>query len=621
MAAMLHAIAHRGPDDEGVWEEGGVCLGHRRLSIIETSQAGHQPMVSACGRYVITVNGEIYNYRTLREDLEAVEAIAWRGHSDIEALLETIARFGVEEGLRRAKGMFALGLWDRQTRTAYLARDRFGEKPLYYRASASELAFASELRCLERLPGASLDLSPDALTAFVRFGYVPAPLSIYADVKKLAPGMLLTWRSGATPSTAPYWRLDEIVRAGQADRFQDVDEAAEALDGCLREVIARQMIADVPLGVFLSGGVDSTLVAAIMQSLSSGPIRTFTLGFDSPEFDEAEHAAAVARHIGARHTEHRVTAADAQTVAPMLGSMFDEPFADSSQIPTYMISRMARPEVKVCLTGDGGDEMFGGYVRYPGVARLWNAMRRIPARRSLASVLETLPLPTVAFALRTLGPLARKYASRGELGPSIRRAAGWLRSTSRTDLLESTMTIWSDPGILLAPSGVETSLWRPQTPYFDNEYEPMFWRDTVDYLPGDILTKVDRAAMANSLETRAPLLDPDLAALVWRIPPTMKVCGETTKWITRRLLAKYVPTTLTDRPKVGFTVPLHEWLTGGLRSWAQDLLDPDVIRRQGVFNAGAVDAAWQGLQRGDSGLSGRVWAVLMLQAWLAARGR
>jgi asparagine synthase (glutamine-hydrolysing) len=265
--------------------------------------------------------------------------------------------------------------------------------------------------------------------------------------------------------------------------------------------------------------------------------------------------------------------------------------------------------------------MLGGYVRYPGVARMWNAMRRVPARHSLAWALETMPLPVVEFALGALGPLARIYASRGELGPSIRRAAGWLRSNSRAELFEATMTVWSDPGILLGPSGAQTSLWRPQSPSFDNGYEPMFWRDAVDYLPGDILTKVDRAAMANSLETRVPFLDPDLAALAWRIPPSMKICGETTKWITRQVLARYVPAALTERPKVGFTVPLHEWLTGGLRSWALNLLDPDVIRRQGVLDPGAVERAWQGLQRGDSALSGRVWAVLMFQAWLAERGR
>ncbi|HXU99447.1 MAG TPA: asparagine synthase (glutamine-hydrolyzing) [Caulobacteraceae bacterium] len=619
MARMLDSIRHRGPDDEGVWEEDGACLGQRRLAIIDTSQAGHQPMESACGRYVLTMNGEIYNYRLLRAELEAGGAIAWRGHSDTEVLLETIARHGVAEALAGAKGMFALGLWDRRTRTAWLARDRMGEKPLYYSTVGGRLAFASELRALETLPGLPLDLSSAALGAYFRYGYVPAPLSIYSSANKLAPGSLLTWREGEQPRVAPYWRLADVVRAGQADRLHQPAEAVAALDRLLRDVVERQMIADVPLGVFLSGGIDSSLVAAIMQSLRGEPIRTFTLGFDSSEFNEAEHAAAVARHIGSRHTEHIVTAADAQAIAPRLGQIYDEPFADSSQIPTYLISRMACSEVKVCLTGDGGDEMFGGYVRYPGVRRLWNAMRLLPARGWFADRLEAMPLERSERSLAWLGPLARRYASRGALGPSLRRGAGWLRADSREALFEATMSYWPSPEALLADAPVAT--WRPEPPAFDSDIEPMLWRDTVDYLPGDILAKVDRAAMANSLETRAPLLDPDVAALAWRLVPSLKVRGHATKWIVRQLLDRYVPSALTERPKVGFTVPLHEWLTGSLRGWARELLDPVAIVRQGVLNGEAVEAAWRGLESGDSGEGPRVWSVLMFQAWQAARGR
>jgi asparagine synthase (glutamine-hydrolysing) len=621
MPRMLDALRRRGPDDEGVWRDDGVCLGHRRLSIIDTSQAGHQPMLSACGRYAIVVNGEIYNFRQLRAELDACGNIAWRGHSDIEVLVETIARFGLEPALRRAKGMFAFGLWDRQARTLHLARDRLGEKPLYFAQLGTGLAFASELTALEQLPGLSSDLSPDALAAFFRFGYVPAPMSIYSAAHKLEPGALLTWREGEPPSQSYYWQVADAVRAGRGERLTDCEDALERLDQTLREVVARQMISDVPLGAFLSGGIDSSLVTAIMQSQSPTPIRTFTLGFDSAEFDEAEHARAVARHIGTDHTEHRVTVADAQAVAPMLGTIYDEPFADSSQIPTFMISRMARRDVTVCLTGDGGDEMFGGYVRYPGVIRLWNAMARIPAKGVAASALQALPLPFVDRAAGWLGPLARQYAAKGAVGPSLRKAARWLRAPSREALFESTMTLWPQPHALLGGSSDGGSAWRPEAPEFDNEIEPMLWRDTVDYLPGDILCKVDRAAMANSLETRVPFLDVDVVDLAWRAPPSMKVRGQETKLLLRKLLSRYVPPELTERPKVGFTVPLHEWLTGGLRAWAGDLLAPSRLRRQGVLAPAPVEAAWRALAAGDSSLAPQLWSVLMFQTWMEARGR
>ncbi|HEY1448177.1 MAG TPA: asparagine synthase (glutamine-hydrolyzing) [Caulobacteraceae bacterium] len=621
MPHMLEALRRRGPDDEGVWHDDGVCLGHRRLSIIDTSQAGHQPMLSVCGRYVIVVNGEIYNFRQLRAELDAAQNIAWRGHSDIEVLVETIARFGLESALRSAKGMFAFGLWDRQTRTLHLARDRLGEKPLYYAQSGKGLAFASELTALERLPSFSSDLSPAALEAFFRFGYVPAPMSIYSGARKLEPGAVLTWREGEQPAQSYYWRVADAVRAGRGERLTDCEDALERLDQTLRGVVARQMISDVPLGAFLSGGIDSSLVTAIMQSQSTTPIRTFTLGFESAEFDEAEHARAVARHIGADHTEHRVTVADAQAIAPKLGTIYDEPFADSSQIPTFMISEMARREVTVCLTGDGGDEMFGGYVRYPGVIRLWNAMGRVPARGMAASAFQALPLPFVERAAGWLGPLARQYASRGAVGPSLRKVARWLGADSREALFESTMTLWPHPHIVLGRPAGGGPEWRPEAPEFDNEIEPMLWRDAVDYLPGDILCKVDRAAMANGLETRVPFLDLDVVDLAWRVPPSMKVRGRETKLLLRKLLSRYVPPELTERPKVGFTVPLHEWLSGGLRAWARDLLAPSRLNRQGVLAAAPVEAAWRGMAAGDSSLAPQLWSVLMFQTWMEARGR
>ncbi|MEO8925526.1 MAG: asparagine synthase (glutamine-hydrolyzing) [Caulobacteraceae bacterium] len=619
--AMLAAIAHRGPDDEGDWREGGVWLGHRRLSIVDLSAAGRQPMVSACGRYVLTLNGEIYNYRALRAEVEAAGAVAWRGHSDTEVLLEAIARFGVEAALARAGGMFAFAVWDRQLCTLHLARDRFGEKPLYYAAHGAGLTFASELTALEAVPGLTGALSSEALSLYFRYGYVPAPLAIYEGVRKLPPGCLLTWREGGEAAVAPYWRLSDVVEAGRADRLTDPDAAVEALDRLLREAIGPQMLADVPLGAFLSGGIDSSLVVAIMQSIAAQPVKTFTLGFESPAFNEAAFAREVARHLNTDHTEHTVTAADAQAIVPGLGAMFDEPFADASQIPTFLISQMARRHVTVALTGDGGDEMFGGYVRYPGAPRLWKALRRLPFRRAAAAMLAAAPMGLTEGALGFLGPLADRYAARGKLGPSVRRAAGWAAARDFAELYELTMTAWPDPDALLVSPPKATADWRPPAPPFDNDLEAMMCRDSIDYLPGDILCKVDRASMANGLETRAPLLDPRLAAFAWRAPPSMKLRGGETKWLLRQVLDRYVPRDLIDRPKMGFSVPLHDWLTGPLRTWAGDLLDPALIARQSVLKASPVSALWRRYLAGDSSVDHKVWTLLMFQSWQAARRR
>ncbi|MGI9169916.1 MAG: asparagine synthetase B family protein, partial [Caulobacteraceae bacterium] len=377
----------------------------------------------------------------------------------------------------------------------------------------------------------------------------------------------------------------------------------------------------VPLGAFLSGGIDSTLVVAIMGSLAERPVRTFTLGFESAEFDEARFARQVAAHLKTDHTEHTVTGADARAVVPRLGEMFDEPFADASQIPIFLISALARRHVTVALTGDGGDELFGGHVRDPGAPRLWKGLRRLPFRRAAAATLSALPLGLVEAMFGALGPLARQYAARGRLGPSLRRAAIWARARDLGELFELTMTAWPDPDALLAAPPATSVPRRPPAPAFDNDLEAMMWRDTIDYLPGDILCKVDRAAMANGLETRAPLLDPRVAAFAWRAPPSMKLKGGETKWLLRQVLDRYVPRNLVDRPKMGFSVPLHDWLTGPLRGWAEDLLAPCLIARQGVLNAKPVAAVWRRYLAGDSSVDHRVWTLLMFQSWMAARGR
>ncbi len=617
---MLVAIRHRGPDGDGVWHEHGVWLGQRRLAIVDLSSAGRQPMVSGDGRYVITLNGEIYNHAALRRRLDATGDIAWRGRSDTEVLLEAIARFGLDGALDLAQGMFAFAVWDRQERSAHLVRDRMGEKPLCYFSNGDGLTFASDMSALRRAPDAPTALSAEALSLYFRFGYIPAPHSVNESAHKLPPGSVLTWRAGEPLTVRPFWSLADVIDAGRSHVGHAACNTVEALDDLLRDVIGEQMLADVPLGAFLSGGIDSSLVTAIMQSISARPVRTFTLGFDDPDFNEADDARAVASHLGADHTEHRVTQADARAVVPLLGAMFDEPFADASQIPTFLVSQMARQHVTVCLTGDGGDEVFGGYVRYPGAPRLWNAVRRWPFRRIAALALRHAPLGAAETALGFLGPLARQYTSRGRLGPDLRRAADWVEAESFEELYELTMTAWPDPDSVLVDPPASAPSWRPRPPRFASRLEAMMWRDSIDYLPGDILCKVDRATMANSLESRAPLLDTRIVEFAWRTPDCMKLRDGVTKWMLRQVLYKYVPRDLVERPKKGFSVPQHAWLTGALRGWAEDLLDPDILRRQGILKPDTVSRLWARYQHGDSSLNHKVWTILMFQSWARANG-
>lgn len=619
-AETLDRIRHRGPDDVGEWREDGVWLGHRRLAVVDLTPAGHQPMASGDGRYQLVYNGEIFNHPQLRRELDAALAPAWKGRSDSEVLLEAIAAHGMDGALRRAIGQFAFAVWDRAERVLHLARDRFGEKPLYYAVRDGRLSFASELTALESLLGPNLTLSRAALGLYFQYGYVPAPLTIYEDVFKLPPGCRLTWREGAAPRIDRYWDLGDCVRAGRADRLTDPAEAAAQLETLLLDAVKLQMEADVPLGSFLSGGVDSSLVTAMMQAQSATPVKTFTAGFESPEFNEADHARAVAQHLGCDHTEFHVTMGEARDVVPTLGEMFDEPFADSSQIPTFLISRLARAQVTVCLTGDAGDEMFGGYVRYPGVPRLWNSLRKIPMRRALAAMIDGAPMPLLEGALGFLKPIARQYSAKGALAPNLKKAAAWLGASSEADLYDRTMSHWIDPdAVLLGEGPARHACAAP--PAFDDPIEALIWRDTLDYLPGDILCKVDRAAMANSLETRVPFLDPRVADFVWRLPMDLKVRDGQGKWLLRQVLYKYVPRELIDRPKMGFSVPLHGWLTGELRGWAEDLLAPALVTRQAILRPAAVARVWRRYLSGDTSVGHQVWTLLMFQAWMASKGR
>jgi asparagine synthase (glutamine-hydrolysing) len=625
--AMTDTIAHRGPDDEGYWvdEGAGVAFGHRRLSIVDLSPHGRQPMVSADGRWVLTFNGEIYNHAEIRAELEAAGAVSqggWRGHSDTETFLQAIAVWSLEEALRKAVGMFAFALWDRQERTLFLVRDRFGEKPLYYGWAGKDLLFGSELKALRRHPQFSRKIDRQALARFVSLGYVPAPLSIYRGIFKLEPGCVLTVRAGAGPISAPpaeganapvslsrYWSYRDVVLDGLDRPFADEVEAIDALDRSLKDSVRGQAMADVPVGAFLSGGIDSSTVVALYQKYSSTPVRTFSIGFEEAGYDESAYAAAVARHLGTVHHEHYVTVGEAQDVIPRLPQIYDEPFADPSQIPTYLISRFAREQVTVALTGDGGDELFAGYNRHFLVPRLWKKLGRIPSPiRKLAGV--GARLPSSVLSLITAGG-----SRRPDRAAKLRQAldvAGSARSID--DVYASLLDEWD--GEESPVVGQESRL----PPLVLNGATPdairLMYADATGYLPDDILAKVDRASMAVSLETRVPYLDHRVAATAARIPIGMQVNGGQGKQLLRKLLCREAPRELFERRKTGFDVPVGQWIKGPLRSWAEELLDRKRMGAEGMLDAEIVGRRWRDHLSGRRDSANALWSILMFQSWL-----
>lgn len=641
-ARMVDAISHRGPDDSDQWVDsrGAVALGHCRLSIVDLSAAGHQPMHSASGRFVLAFNGEIYNHQELRRTIEAAGAApAWRGHSDTETLLAAIERWGLETSLRMSVGMFALALWDIHERRLYLARDRFGEKPLYYGWADGAFLFGSELKGLRAHPGFRPSVCREALAEYLRFMCVPAPRSIYNGVYKLEPGSLLTitGKPPAHPPTRPlsvpashetmtasrWWSLATAMEQAAAQPLIEEEEALTVLESRLGEAVQLQSLADVPLGAFLSGGVDSSLIAATMQRRSTRRIQTFTVGFEEAEFDESAHARAVAKHLGTEHHELRVSAETARGVIPLLPSMYDEPFGDSSQIPTHLVCRAARQKVTVALSGDAGDELFGGYNRYLWGPRIWGQLSWLPyaARQALGSGLRLAASASERSSLH-LRRVQRPAEKMRKLAVAIHGAR------SVDDLYRNLVTCWSSPESLLrgsaAAGGAATipGVRLPNLPSHgasDARSRMMYW-DASTYLPDDILCKVDRAAMAIGLETRVPFLDHRVADLAWRLPTTMKIRGSETKWILRQLLYRYVPRKLIERPKSGFAIPLAEWLRGPLRAWAEDLLHPHKLKREGYLDPGPIQAAWRQHLSGEHDWSSRLWCVLMFEAWLETAG-
>ncbi len=623
---LTDTLAHRGPDDEGTWvdSEMGVGLGHRRLSILDLSPDGHQPMVSASGRYVIVFNGEVYNFAELRARLEA-SGYSFRGHSDTEVMLAAFEAWGVQRSVEQFVGMFAFGLWDRQERVLYLVRDRFGIKPLYYAEANEVFVFGSELKPLRAHPALDSQVDRDALVQFLRYGYVPAPRTIYEGICKLPPGCFLTVReSGAAMHTelVPYWRLADVVAEGRIAPFTGSDsEAVDALESVLGEAVRLRMVADVPLGAFLSGGVDSSLVVALMQAQSNRPVRTFTIGFTDPRYDEAPHAKAVAEHLGTDHTELYVTQDDVLGVVPLLPHYYDEPFADSSQIPTYLVSELARRHVTVSLSGDGGDELFGGYNRHVRAPRLWQVLRGwpLPLRRAGAHVIERAASVGDGVWMDRLNQVVpARYRVRLPAEKAL-KIAGLMDVESQEEMYDRLVSVWSAPeeavigGGATVPPRTGTELRGGGL----EESERMMYLDALTYLPDDILTKVDRATMAVSLEARVPMLDHRVAAFAWRLPATMKVRGDETKWLLRQLLDRYVPRPLIERPKMGFGIPIDAWLRGPLRAWAEDHLNEERLRAEGYLHPEPIRRKWKEHLSGKRNWQHELWSVLMFQAWLA----
>ena len=620
---MLDAIAHRGPDDAGTWldPDGGVAFGHRRLAIVDLSPAGHQPMHSICGRWIIVFNGEIYNHAMMRTDLEAMGwPQKWQGHSDTEVLLAAISMYGVTVALEKCVGMFAFALWDRKTQTLILARDRLGEKPLYYGWLGKTFLFASDLAAFYRHPHWQHDIDRGALALLMRHGYIPAPYSIFSNISKLQPGCILKLAyQSSDVEIESYWNMAQ--KTLKIEPFKGTPEqAVHQVAVLLEQSIAHQMMADVPLGAFLSGGIDSSLVVALMQSMSPQPINTFTIGFHDQGYNEATHAKDVAAHLGTNHTELYVTPDEAAKVILQLPSLYSEPFSDSSQIPTFMVSRLARQSVTVSLSGDGGDELFSGYSRYAFFDKIWPYLSRTPdwLCSRLAKTLQTFSAQTWNTMLLPVWKMMPSKYQVKNLGDKIHKLADVLPLRTQEALYRHLVSQWQRPHLLVLNSIEPPTMLTKQEghPSLENPIRRMMYLDTISYLPDDILTKVDRASMGVGLEVRVPMLDHRLVEFTQSLPMNILRHNNQPKWLLRQLLDRYVPRALIDRPKMGFGVPLDNWLRGSLREWGDALLEKTKLDAQGYFDSNLVRSTWAEHQSGTHNWSYLLWNVLSFQAWL-----
>lgn len=627
---MANAIVHRGPDSYGYWadSEAGINLAHRRLAIVDLSPAGAQPMASVSGRYVLAFNGEIYNHLALRAEMDRIGALpfkmtaqGWRGHSDTETILAGFETWGIDATLKKCTGMFAFAVWDKHTQTLTLARDRLGEKPLYYgwqgQGSGATFLFGSELSALRRHPAFSGEVSRDALALFMRHNYIGGEHSIYVGIRKLPPGHLLTLSLlKREPVLQVWWSGAEVAALGADNAFAgSPEQAVDALEILLRDAVGQQMRADVPLGAFLSGGIDSSTVVALMKAQSSRPVRTFSIGFYEEGYNEAEHAKVVARHLGTEHTELYVSSQQALDVITKLPSLYNEPFADKSQIPTFLVSQLARKHVSVSLSGDAGDELFCGYTRYQGTAGLWSRMSRVPRpmRQWAAGLIKAVP-PSVWDKLS----LAFQGSFGARIGDKLHKGAALLGSPSAVELYRNIVSHWADPArVVLGAREPATVLAgaQPALPGL-SDVERMMALDMLSYLPDDILVKVDRAAMGVSLETRVPFLDHRVVEFAWSLPLDYKLRNGVTKWPLRQVLYRHVPRELIERPKMGFGVPIDQWLRGPLRDWAETLLSESRLRQEGFFDPGPIRRKWSEHLSGVRNWQYHLWDVLMFQAWL-----
>lgn len=638
LSKMTSSLIHRGPNDEGVWHENYIGFGHRRLSILDLSNSGKQPMKSNCERFIMAYNGEIYNHLELRHELEKIDkAPKWQGHSDTETLIATIKHWGIDGALRRAHGMFALAVWDKANKSLSLARDRIGEKPLYWGWAGSDLIFGSELKALRSHTNFLNKLCKKALSQYLRFMYVPAPRSIYQDIYKLEPGTILT--VNVTPPSNPpknpirpgeshgslsirrYWNLKEKHETESLNMIEDDNEAVSMIDKTLKKVVNKQMISDVPLGAFLSGGVDSSSVVALMQAQVNRPVKTFTIGFSEKKYDESIHAEAVSKHLGTDHTKLHVSDSDARNIIPNLPLIYDEPFADSSQIPTYLVCHAARQKVTVALSGDGGDELFGGYNRYIYGPKMLKQISSLPLsiRKFSGSMMQNIPENFWDRIEHFYNKIRTGSKGISNMGNKIQRLADHLLMTSNVnELYYNIVSNWHEPEKLLMNIVNEpVSQLEDELPKYgiNNPAKRMMFQDMRTYLPDDILCKVDRAAMRINLETRIPFLDPDMIELSMRLPSHMKIRNGHGKWALRQVLYKYVPREIIDRPKVGFSIPIGLWLRGPLRSWAEDLLSSEKLANDGLFNYEIIMKKWTEHLSGRRDWTNQLWAILMFQAW------